>query len=228
MMKLVIKFPTRSRPEKFQQTFKRYQNFLSKRVDVRFLVSMDEDDASMNNNEIKDFLNSYPNTSYYYGNSKTKIEAINADLDKLPEDYDIILLASDDMIPKIPGYDALISREMELCFPDTDGVLHYNDGRAGERLNTLCILGKKYFERFGYIYHPAYISVYPDNEFTDVSRILGKVVYRDIVIIEHGWIQYTGYDELAQRNENKHWYEVDGKTYNERKAKNFDLPGVSS
>jgi hypothetical protein len=70
-------------------------------------------------------------------------------------------------------------------YPDTDGVLWFNDGYQGNRLNTLCILGKKYYDRFNYIYHPDYISVWCDNEFMDVANLLGKQIYFDDIIIRH-------------------------------------------
>jgi len=158
----------------------------------------------------------------FWGNSKTKIQAINADLEHAG-DYDVLLLASDDMIPQMQGYDDIIMQDMQTYYPDGDGVLHYNDGKQGERLNTLCIFGKKYFDRFGYIYNPEYISVFPDNEFTDVSRILGKATYIDKVIIRHFWIE-IGVDALYMRNENRELYARDGALYQQRKAANFGLP----
>jgi hypothetical protein len=74
---------------------------------------------------------------------------------------------------------------MKEHYPDTDGVLWFNDGHQGNNLNTLCILGKKYYERFNYIYHPEYKSVWSDNEFMLVGNILKKQTYFDEVIIEH-------------------------------------------
>ena len=75
----------------------------------------------------------------------------------------IVLLASDDMIPMEKGFDNIIIDKMKNYYPDTDGVLWFNDGYQGDKLNTLCILGKKYYDRFGYIYNPEYISVLSDN-----------------------------------------------------------------
>jgi hypothetical protein len=43
-MKLLIKFPTRNRRNKFLNVLKIYHNFLSKNYDVQFLITMDEDD----------------------------------------------------------------------------------------------------------------------------------------------------------------------------------------
>jgi len=80
---------------------------------------------------------------------------------------------------------ALSLGDIGRYFPDTDGVLHFNDGIHGNMLNTLAILGKKYYDRFGYIYHPKYKSVYADNEFDLISRRLGKCRYFDQMIISH-------------------------------------------
>lgn len=49
MSRLVVKFPTRNRPDKFKSVFTRYLTFLSGRNDVRFIITMDEDDPTMNN-----------------------------------------------------------------------------------------------------------------------------------------------------------------------------------
>lgn len=182
-MKLLVKFPTRNRKVKFFNVLNKYYNFLSKNVEVKFLISMDTDDLEMNNKETESILKNFDSLIYFYGNSKNKIEAINADINNV-SDWDIILLASDDMIPIMKGYDELIVNRMIQFFPDTDGVLWFNDGNRKD-LNTLSIMGKKYYDRFNYIYNPEYKSTWCDNEFTDVANLLGKQKYFDEVIIKH-------------------------------------------
>ena len=73
---------------------------------------------------------------------------------------------------------------MKTNYPDTDGILWFFDGWRKD-LNTLCILGRKYYERFGYIYNPEYNSFWSDSEFTDVGNILNKQKFIDKVIIRH-------------------------------------------
>ena len=119
-----------------------------------------------------DELSNMKNVTVVFGDSKTKIEACNADIKDV--DFDIVLLASDDMVPQVRGYDTIIKEAMEDYFPNTDGVLWFNDGYQSRAMNTLCILGKKYYDRFGYIYHPDYISLWCDNEFTVVANMLGR------------------------------------------------------
>jgi hypothetical protein len=181
-MKLLIKFPTRGRPNKFLETLTRYIDYLDDKS-TQIIVTCDNDDESMKQEDIQSYLVSQENVGVFFGNSKTKIEAVNANLENA--DFDILLLASDDMIPIVTGYDTIIKEKMSEYYPDTDGVLFFNDGYQKDRLNTLCILGKKYYDRFGYVYYPQYKSCYCDNEFMDVSNMLGKQTYFDQVIIQH-------------------------------------------
>jgi hypothetical protein len=243
-VRLVVKMPTRSRPQKFFQVIDRYINFCSGVRDVHFFVSMDHSDFSMNNQNVHSSLQKLQQKTngkfhYEFGDSKTKIEACNANLDKILQlNPDIILLASDDMIPIISGYDDIICKDMENNFPDTDGVLHYNDGFSGkDNLITLSILGRKYFDRFGYIYNPEYKSVFSDDEFTQIARILNKVVYSDRCIIQHQWVgipyilasrgeisaNEVQRDSLHERNESQQFYDYDRAIYEKNKANNFGL-----
>jgi hypothetical protein len=223
-MKLLIKFPSRGRPGKFMRVFNMYRNMLSGKRDVSFLLSFDEDDATMNNVGMKNWLKSLGQNSHiYFGNSKTKIQACNADMNKAPN-FDIVLLASDDMIPIEEGYDDIICSDMETYFPDTDGVLWYNDGLVGQRLNTLSILGKKYFDRFGYIYNPEYESVFCDNEFMEVSLLLDKCKYIDKTIIKHEWVGFAEpQDPIHVRNNDMSYYKTDQDIFFARRNKKYDI-----
>jgi len=230
-LKILIKFPTRSRPIKFFQVLDKYIAMADDVSNIAFLVSIDEDDVTMNNEKTINRLNEYRllkriMVHYCIGKSKTKVQAINADLDKVKgQPWHILLLASDDMIPVVQGYDNIIRKDMNDHFRDLDGVLWYNDG-GQNRLNTLSVMGKKYFDRFGYIYHPDYISLWCDNEFTDVSLRLKKCYKSDQVIIEHQHPVYEKekWDELGVKNES--FFGLDKETYEKRAARNFDISDI--
>jgi hypothetical protein len=221
-MKLLIKFPTRQRPQKFFAALNKYIELAKDLKNTGFLITLDSDDTSMNNEQIIDKLESYKKQIkivYFFGNSKTKIQAVNADVEKIVG-WDVLLLASDDMIPIVNGYDETIRNDMHQHFSDTDGTLWYSDG-GQDRINTLCILGKRYYERFNYIYNPEYISLWCDNEFTDVSVALNKVYRSNKVIIEHqhpAW-QKSNSDLLYNRNDQ--YMNIDGATYQRRRLNNF-------
>jgi len=219
-MKLVIKFPTRGRSNKFLNVLRKYVEFLDDKT-TEIIVSCDNDDEDMNQPHVKEVLDTYNNVKVYYGDNKTKIEAVNANVENI--DFDILLLASDDMIPVKKGYDSIIKNNMKKYYPDTDGILWFNDGYQGKKLNTLSILGKKYYDRFKYIYNPNYISVWCDNEFMTVGDILGKQTYFDDVIIQHqhpDW-GYGVRDQIHSLNMKNERH--DRELYNKRKMINFDI-----
>ena len=221
-MKLLIKFPTRNRKNKFFTVLKKYQKLCEDIDNTFFLITLDNDDEEMNSPEVADIFSTFKNLKYVYGDSTSKIHAINRDLETV-EEWDIVLLASDDMTPKIKGYDNIIRNKMKEHYPDTDGVLWFNDGHQGNNLNTLCILGKKYYERFNYIYHPEYKSVWSDNEFMLVGNILKKQTYFDEVIIEHehpDW-GYGGRDNIHIVNSKNESH--DRNLFLDRKNNNFYL-----
>ena len=181
-MKILYKYPTRDRPLKFQRCLDRYYDYIEDLENSEFVISMDNDDEKMNTAEAKNYLASKANLNSHYNNNTSKIMAINADIPTTA--WDILVLISDDMIPEIKGFDQIIRSKMKEHYPDTDGVLWFFDGWR-EDLNTLCILGRKYYDRFGYIYHPSYESFWSDAEFTEVGTNLNKQTYIDKVIIRH-------------------------------------------
>jgi hypothetical protein len=219
-MKLLIKFPTRNRVKKFLNVLETYLENLED-SSTEFIVSCDLDDITMNQGYVIETINKYPNVKLFYSNNKTKIQAINANLSDV--DFDILLLASDDMIPIVKGFDTIIKKKMLEHYPDTDGVLWFNDGYQGNRLNTLCILGKKYYDRFGYIYYPEYHSVWSDNEFMDVANLLGKQTYFEDVIIQHQHPDYGFGNRDTTHALNNNNGSHDGKLYYRRKQINFGL-----
>jgi hypothetical protein len=223
MAKILIKFPTRGRRHVFKNTFDLYYNMLSGKHDYEFRVTMDVDDNSMNTQEIFDFLDAKKNVTYCYGENKSKIQAINANMKDA--EFDVVLLASDDMIPKVHDYDDIIMQAYAEHYPEYDGAVWFNDGRAGAALCTLSILGKKLYDRFGYIYHPDYVSLWCDNEFHEVCHLWGKMTYVDRVIIQHAWTDVTGGDPLHVRNESFH--DRDRRMYEARKGSGFPTESVS-
>lgn len=219
-MNILIKFPTRNRREKFFQVLDLYYNLLDDINKTEFLITIDEDDLSMNNQLTLDKLIQYKNLNFTVGTSENKIHAVNRDI--VEKNWDILLLASDDMIPQIKGYDKIIRDKMSEFFPDTDGVLWFNDGNRKD-LNTLSILGLKYYQRFNYIYYHGYKSLWADNEFMTVANLLNKQKFFDEVIIHHEHPDYGfgNRDDIHSLNSINDSY--DRNLFISRKNRNFDL-----
>lgn len=227
MSKLLIKFPTRNRPEKFKTVLKKYIDFLSGNHDVRFVITMDNDDETMNNKDMKTFLKRLRKKGvdlvYHYGESKTKVEACNANLEN--ESADVLMLVSDDMIPQAKNYDEIIFELFSKAFPNFDGGIKFHDGLRNDILMTLPIIGWKLYEKFGYIYHPEYTSLYCDTEQTISLQMMGKLGISDICLAKHEWTSEP-FDELHARNENTEMYQRDGAVFERRKMKDFDVRKV--
>jgi len=221
MIDLLIKYPTRSRPEQFMRVLKMYVSMLSGKYKVKFIISMDDDDPTMNNEKITKFLKkikSKVDLEYYYGNSKNKIDACNRDVPS--EGWKVCLLVSDDMIPKVKNYDEVIMKDMQKHFPDYDGCLNYNASRSAyPQVMVLSVVGNTYYKRFNYIYHSDYVSLFCDEEQTVVARKLNKIVDLDKNIIIHEWHNIN--DDLRKHTEK--YYQSDKKIFERRKQKGFPI-----
>lgn len=221
-LKILVKFPTRNRGHKFVSVLSEYINKSTDNTLVKYLISYDSDDISMNA-AISELIKAFPliDITFVRGESKNKIHACNRDVNEYSGDWDIIALGSDDMLPQIKGWDFVIREEMIKNFPDLDGCLWFNDSHQ-PRVCTFSIMGKPYYNRFKYLYHPDYISLWCDNEFTDVAMSMGKMKYYEQVLFKHfhpAWMGEKAFDSLYRRNEA--FFKQDQQTYLKRKAKGF-------
>lgn len=183
---LLVRMPTRGRPEQALRVLQRYRSMAQSHVAIEVVI--DTDDEMMNCALVLQQLCDL-DVVITVGNHKSKIEAVNGGR---VDDWSILVLASDDMCPVVQGYDARIVEEMNKHFPLRDGALNFNDSynrdhvRSGQPiLNTLPIIGRHLWEQFGYVYHPSYGSLYVDDEFTELMTQMRRLVFIDDVIIEH-------------------------------------------
>lgn len=184
------------------------------------LCTMDDDDPTMNNESVIGQLAQHPHCVPVFGKSTSKIDAINRDMDYVDR-WDILVNVSDDQKFVAYGWDELIREGFQHNAPDFDAFLFYPDSTAKNMLPTMSILGRKYYERDGYIYHPAYKSLFADNEAMEIAQQRGKLLYMGIQIFDH-WHPAYGLSEWDEqyRVQQAMWGE-DEATFNDRKSKNF-------
>jgi hypothetical protein len=228
-MKILLKCPTRSRPQKVIATLSTYLRLATDKNQIGVLISCDLDDSSMRPNLVQEEIHRILAPAAWhrieYGSSKTKIEACNADMSSVEYPWDIVILVSDDMIPQVSGWDDVIRSHMISRFPDTNGLLWCNDGYQKEKLNTLCVYGRKLYEEFGHIYHPEYKSFFCDTELTDRCRVdlKDRCLYLPYCIIRHehpGTGHAQNSDDLYSRN--SVFFKEDMMTYIRRKTYLYD------
>lgn len=230
-MKLLIKIASRERPDPLFHLLDELKRRFSGENGYHILLSCDIGDPSMDNDIIKKRLASYDNLSVFYSkDTGNKIEACNRDVERI-SDWDVLIALDDDMMPVKDGYDKYISDGFAKHFPDGDGVLWFHDGYRNDLL-TFAVMGRKYYNRFGYIWNPEYKSFFCDNEFHQVATILKKIEkYRwPDCIIEHRHYSFfnncknnnlNGADALQVRN--RAGFEADAHTFSVRSGKHFDI-----
>jgi hypothetical protein len=228
------KYPSRGRPGMFLSTLEKYLEYIENPAEWQF--DFDVDDLRYNNaaflsglNSIIEIYNRYIKHKWCinFSDNKTKIQAINSNLQKLFDNTtaNILFLVSDDMIPVVKGFDKIIENDFKENFPDYNGVLFYNDGFRGNATNTLVIAGIPYIKEKGYIYNPQYRSQFADAEYTEVAQRENKSVYINNVIVRHdhplnvGDTDKTKEDEIYKRNIQDSAY--DQIVYTTRRANNF-------
>jgi hypothetical protein len=225
-MRILLKCPTRGRPEQVMATLKKYIDLARRPDQIGIAISCDVDDVTMTPSAIQQRLlglvSRFEWSALYFGGSKTKIEACNADIEKVEYPWDIVVLVSDDMIPEVPGYDEIIRQQMS---PDRDCILWFNDGHQEYHLNTLSIYGRTMYERLGHIYEPEYKSFYCDTEITDrcKSDLASKTKYIPRCIIRHKHPFWTKQPADALYHQNQRFWAEDFRTYMFRKNHEFDF-----
>ena len=214
-MKLTYSFPSRSRPVKFFAALDNIRS-MSQNGNYEVIAKLDDDDKQFTQ-RFKDRLGEYPEVIVKWGKSNNKIHAVNRNLEGMTGE--ILLCHSDDMVMIKRGFDDFIREQ----FKNFEGLLHLPDGYANARVCTYSIMHVNYYKRFGYIYHPSYISLWCDNEATMVAKMLNKYKYVNEQIFqhEHPVLGHVPKDEMYMMQ--GRFYKEEEITFRKREKINFGL-----
>ena len=221
MKRILFKFASRGRLEKLRNCLSNINDKLSDENHLVWLTE-DEDDKTYHETLMYSFIGETIKIERGLGVSDGKIDAINRDMHFASSaiQWDILINMSDDMEFLVDGFDDIIRKDMP---EDLDCLLHYPDGNIN-KLVTMSIMGRKYYDRFNYIYHPDYYSLWCDNEQTVVAQMLGKYKYVDRQIFSHNHPAYGKAPTDDQYKRTESYYHQDEAVFLRRKAINFDLP----
>jgi hypothetical protein len=220
--KILFKYPTRGRRERFFAGLDSIVNNLADLENFQIQVTADADDKEMAQREVFERIKKYPNTEIIYGISKSKIDAVNRDM-PLFRDWDIVVVMSDDMEFRFYGFDEVLRQQFED--ENFDKLIHIPDNDARNILAVMYIAGRDFVKRFGYLYNPIYQSLFCDDDIQAVAKRLGCYHYVDCAgLIFHANMAYGHQpkDEMFIRQQEIGW-SVDRLTYEKRKSENFGL-----
>lgn len=214
-MRILYKLTSRSRPERFLKVIENIKS-LARHDDYLILCTLDSDDASMV--PYRAALAQMDKVQCFYGRSKSKIDAINRDMDKV-SGWNILFNVSDDQLFLVEGFDKIVIDKVNSVGGDC--FLHYPDANAKDRLATMSIMDEKYYRRTNYIYHPSYISLWCDNEAMLVAKKLGRYFYTNHMIFDHYHPSFNRVPTDDQYRKTESYYAVDKRNFEHRKRLNF-------
>lgn len=222
-LKILFKFTTRSRRSNFLRGIDSIIDNLADKENYRIYTTFDVDDDKMRPlPEIKG------NHTYIAGTSKSKIDAINRDMDFINSqyDWDILVNMSDDMVFIQKGFDDIIRKEFtDGSITNLDQYIHFNDGNQKANVSTMHIVGRDYYNRDNYIYNPEYKSLWCDVENDMVAKLRGcyKYVGDNIRLFSHlhPAFNLAPNDEQYMKTEHRDMWIADEQTFNNRKQNNF-------
>lgn len=173
-MKILVKFPSRERPDRFLRTLREYIRLADDPSRIIWLFSFDGDDEGMWG--MREKIAAMGIDAYlFYRKSESKVHAINRDIEEVKEPWDILAVVSDDMWPVMRGWDVRVRETMQAHHPDGDALLWFFDGKQKD-ICTLPIMGRKFYDRTGFVYDPRFRSVFCDDLQTAMARHLGRLI----------------------------------------------------
>lgn len=220
---ILFKLPSRERPERFRDTL---DNLYAHLVGDNFTVYcvLDEDDP---------FLPAYKlvlsqwgwgriNLVYDIGVSGSKIKAVNREIRMAWNG--LLVNWSDDIRATVFGFDQLIRAAFQQHFPTGDGLLAIEDADEGDRIPIVYIADRKYHDRDGFIYHPAYESLFCDSESKIVAELRGRYAYEPGVLYSHNLAALGRFEmDDLHRDQQQIGWTVDKVTFDHRQKNGFFL-----
>lgn len=216
MRSISVIHPSRSRSE---IAIKVLLNWYHKaEYEFEYILAIDSDDPQLRQytNHLGRFDREYEvQSKCIIGDHGSAIHAINEAAKHATGD--IIIVISDDFDCPI-GWDSLLIKSLEgkedFCVKTKDGIQPV--------LMTLPIMDRKYYERFGYVYHPDYTHMYSDQEMTAVAHMLGRNLNVDLLFPHlHYSTGKFAKDDISIRNDSS--YKSGRLVFNGRARSNFGI-----
>lgn len=220
--------PSRGRPMQFDGCAHMWNTHFSGHNDLEYILSLDSDDAYNYMEIITKVVGEYP-LMVVSNPNRSVVDAMNNGAAK--STGDVLIYVSDDFECP-PNWDLEIQKYARRANKvGKEWVLEVNDGIQPDyatSVQTILILSRAYYKRFGYLYYPEYFSVWGDNDFTDRARLLkANIPAWDLVFKhDHPVAGCRPTDATYQRENSQKAWDEGMALYERRKKEKFGLASV--
>lgn len=102
---------------------------------------------------------------------------------------EVLVQVSDDMIPPMHWDRAILAAIGDTSEPR---VLRVSDGHRTDGLIVLAIVTREWVRRTGYLFHPAFFSMFSDSWLTEQAQAAGAIIEAPHLLFEHRHPFFTG------------------------------------
>jgi len=168
-MKISIIHPSRQRPQIAGNVAQKWLTSADNPTEIEYILTLDTSDPAVDWYKQRFF--EIPGVKIIINPNDRMTEAVNAGAKEAT--HDLFVVVSDDF-DCFPGWDTWLLKQVE---GKDDFAVKVPDGYVKDHyLQTLPICDRKYYNRFGYIYDPAYRHMYVDTKSSAVAYMLGGMI----------------------------------------------------
>lgn len=212
-MKFSLIHPSRNRVARAEDAVREWTSRFSGVHECEHIMSVDADDPQMDGYAA---LAARHGLRLVVGHNRTMVEAVNRGAEHATGD--LLIVVSDDFgCPA--AWDVALAAVADGAL---DRAVLVDDG-LGARIMTLPIIGRAFYARQGYVYHPAYISMFADDDLTAVARRDGLLVDATHLVFPHRHFSAAlsaSDDTYARQNSGRAWWHG-WRTFEKRKGGEF-------
>lgn len=208
--------PSLGRPVQARKCYDHWMNTASGDHEYEWIVSLSKKDET-----IEQYYQTFTesNAVIIQSRSNNMVEASNEGAKVCAGQ--LIILVSDDMFsPEM--WDQRILHKFEMI--DGPGLLQVDDGITSKKM-TIPIMNREAYAKLGYVYHPAYMSMFADDDLR-ATALTHKMYYNGTdILIEHRHfsIGKAKYDKTYQSENSRTAWRKGEKIFFERAKLKFPI-----